>query len=457
MRAIWQEVKSIMESELPKSSFSLWIDPLTFLEKTNGKVVLGCPNKFSKNWVSENYRDLIHKALEKVGLAVDQVIFKVQKPSNGKLLQNLTSSQQQLALPNIPRKPPKGFISLNKDYTFDRFVVGPCNEFAYSASQAIAKEPNWTYNMLLMLAGTGLGKSHLSQAVCHTILEQNPRARVYYITAEEFTNEMISCLKNKCIDQFKKKYRQACDVLLLEEVHFLSGKEKTQQELGHTLDALANDNKKIIFTSSMAPKDIPSMSEDLSSRLTAGLVTRIEAPDFDTRVKILTRKASELNIQVSENIIHLLAENLTRDVRQMQSALHCLKAKSELLKETIDSDLVKEVLNCLTSKAKSLSTEDILSLVCKYYKVSAEMLKSKSRKKIHSYPRNIFIYLCRKQINETFENISKLVNRSHSTLLYAAETIESKRRADPRVRKEIDFLTAKLTEISHAPKQSSSL
>ncbi len=457
MRAIWQEVKNIIQSELPKSSFSLWIDPLTFLEKNNGTVVLGCPNKFSKNWVAENYRHIIHKALEKAGLPAQHLKFKVQKPINKDLLEPLSSSQQQLTLPDIAKNISKGFISLNKDYTFDRFVVGPCNEFAYSASQAMARETNWTYNMLLMLAGTGLGKSHLSQAVCHTILEQNPRTRVYYITAEEFTNEMIFSLRNKCIDQFKKKYREACDVLLLEEVHFLSGKEKTQQELGHTLDALANDNKKIIFTSSLPPKDIPSMSEDLSSRLTAGLVTKIEAPDFDTRVKILSRKAADLNMDLSDTIIQLLAENLTRDIRQMQSALNCLKAKSELLKENINTDLVKEVLNCLTNTKAALKPEHILNLVCKYYKISEETLKSKSRKKIHSYPRNILIYLCRKQLNETLDNISKLVNRSHSTILYAIETVEYKRKSDAKIRKEIEFLTRKLKELPHDQKSLSHL
>ena len=446
MKEIWEEIKTQLRSELPKNSFSLWISPLSLLDRRNGTIVLGCPNRFSKNWVAENYKELIAEKLDRAGLGSIEIEFKVQPHTPEKLLASPSEMPQQLYLPNMGARPSRGYINLNRNFTFERFVVGPCNEFAYSASKAMAQDFAWGYNTLLMLAGTGLGKSHLSQAMCHKILECFPNKRVYYITAEDFTNEMISCLRGGRIDEFKKKYRQACDVLLLEEVHFLSGKEKTQIELGHTLDALFNDKKKIIFTSSLPPKDIPSLSQDLSSRLTGGLVTTIERPDFETRVKIIRKKASEIKLPLPEPVVELLAEKLTKDIRQMESALNCLKAKSELLNERISQDLAKDVLRYLTNAGDLADMEGIKQLVCKYYKISPQVLSSKSRKKIHTHPRNIFIYLCRTHTEETLESISKAVNRSHSTVLYAFETVEKKIRLQAKIRKEVEFLSRKIKE-----------
>jgi len=446
MKQIWEEIKKQIRTELPNGSFSLWISPLTFLERHNGTLVLGCPNRFSKNWVAENYKMLIQRKLEQAGLGPVDIEFRVQPSAPDNLLTPPSEIPQQLYLPNIGKRPARGYINLNRNFTFERFVVGPCNEFAYSASKAMAQDFAWGYNTLLMLAGTGLGKSHLSQAMCHKILQCFPDKRVYYITAEEFTNEMISCLRQDRIEEFKKKYRKACDVLLLEEIHFLSGKHKTQLELGHTLDALFNDKKKIIFTSSLPPKDIPSLSQDLSSRLTGGLVTTIERHDFDTRFKIIQRKASEMRLSLPTDVAEMLADKLTTDIRQMESALNCLKAKSELLNETISQDMAREVLRYLTNSSVVADIEGIKKLVCKYYKISPQMLASKSRKKIHTYPRNIFIYLCRTHTEETLEKISRAVNRSHSTVLYAFEKIGKAVQTQASVRKEVEFLSRKINE-----------
>ncbi len=444
MLAIWTEIKGRISSSLPKNSFSLWIDPISFLGKDDKNLVLGCPNRFARNWVMENYLDLIKDNLNKVNAGDLNVVFKVQPSKNKHSGSHNTPEPAQLTLPNL--KPHQGRRNLyfNRDFTFDRFIVGRSNEFAYSASRALAHTDQWDYHTLLMLANTGLGKTHLSQAAGQAILEENPRSRVYYITAEQFTNEMISSIKNNRIESFKDKYRRCCDVLLLDEVHFLSGKQKTQVELGYTLDALTTENKKIIFTSALPPKDLPQMSKELSSRLTSGLVTTIENPDYDTRVKILTRKTSEHNMRLSKEIIHLLATRLTRDVRQMESALNYLKAKSKFLKAKIDPDLAKDVINCLVSGETSITSKEISKLVCGYYKVDPQMLRSKSRKKIYSYPRNIYSYLCRSHTNETLENIAGSINRSHSTVLYASELIEHKMKTDRELRNQIDFLNQRL-------------
>jgi chromosomal replication initiator protein len=405
MKATWQDIKAQIRSELPKNTFSLWIAPITFLEKNDQTVILNCPNKFSRNWVMENYFDLIQDKLHKAGAAKVELVFKAEKAKKNREALAYTPEPKQLALGNVLAN---SRVHLNTDFTFDRFVVGRCNEFAYSASRALANGAPLDYQSLLMLANTGLGKSHLSHAIGHTLLKHNPRIRLYYKTAEDFTNEMVCSLKNNRIEAFKDKYRRCCDVLLLEEVHFLSGKLKTQLELGYTLDALANDNKSI------------------------------------TRVKILTKKASEHNLVLSHQIVQFLASRLTRDIRQMQSALKCLKARAELVKARIDLDLAKEVVNCLVSGEDSIGLEEIRELVCRYYKVEPEVLQSRSRKKVHATPRNIYAYLCRRHTDETIQAIARSINRSHSTVVYASELVQHKMKIDQKMRHQIDFLNQKL-------------
>jgi chromosomal replication initiator protein len=448
MRTIWEEVKGQIRKEIPEKGFSLWINPITQLEQKKDSLILCCPNKFSLNWVTENYKTLIEDKLDSISNGNNKLVLKVQTKKRTKPLPPIFNETKQLTLPNVPSSRNVGRRRFKKEFTFDRFVVGNCNEFAYSAAKAMALGTGWSYDSLFMLSKTGLGKSHLSQSVGHAIREQDPKIRAYYITAEDFVNEMVFAIRNNRIDEFKNRYRRSCDVLMLEEVHFLSGKEKTQLELGFTLDALINDNKKIIFTSSMLPKDIPNINKELSSRLTSGVITTLERPDFNTRVEILEKKAIEQNLSLSEELTHFLAKHLTRDVRQIESALRCLQAKSELMKEKIDLSLAKEVIKCQVSEQGIISLSSIRKLICKYFKIEPVMLRSKSRKKIHSYPRNIYAYLCRHHTDATLEDIGKSIDRNHSTVLYASEVIERKKKIDNKVRNELSFLNKKLKEIA---------
>ncbi len=444
MKATWEEVKTSIQSSLPENTFSLWINPISFLDIKDNTIVLGCPNKFSRNWVEENFRTLIQDKFQMVGAGPVELDFKVGPKKKEKSSVFSSSDSKQLTLPHMVSKRKNQMFRLNSDFTFNKFVVGPSNEFAYSASKAISQEGTWTYNSLIMLANTGLGKSHLSQAIGHSILENNPESRILYVTAEDFANDMISSLKSNTIEQFKNKYRRSCDVLLLEEVHFLSGKEKTQVELGYTLDALANDNKKVIFTSSLPPKDIPRLSKELSSRLSSGLVAPIDGPDYKTRVNIIANKAVEHNIIMSKEIIHFLASHLTRDVRQMESALKCLKAKSELVKARIDMDLAKDIIACLISREDSIMSKDIMKVVSRYYTVDPEMLRSKSRKKIYAYPRKIYVYLCRRHTHESLEEIARTINRSHSMVVYASDLVERSMKSERKMKRELEFLNEKI-------------
>jgi len=446
MSLIWQEVKNHIRENLSENSYSLWINPLIPLEEKDDHLVLGCPNKFSLNWVTENYKDIMEKKLKDLGRSACRVVLKVKSPEKKSPVPEIFKQSKQLPLPNIQPGRVQGRRKFNRDFTFDRFVVGKCNEFAYSASRALATDPKWKYDSLFLLSSTGLGKSHLSHAVGQAILDHNPNTRAYYITAEDFVNEMIFALKNKRIDEFKDKYRRSCDVLLLEEVHFLSGKEKTQAELGYTLDALINDSKKIIFTSSLLPKDMPSMTKELSSRLVSGIISTIDKPDYETRVKMIEKKSSEHNLRLSEDIIHLFAKNLTRDIRQIESTIRCLRAKSDLMNASINMDLAREVINCQVNDRNHISLDGIKKVICNYFKVDPSMLESNSRKKIHAYPRNLFVYLCRNFTDATLEDIGKSINRNHSTIIYSSEVIEKKAKIDNTVKKQISFLSEKIKD-----------
>ncbi len=444
MNILWEDIKTRLKDELPKSSYSLWIDPLTLQKTDDARLVLGCPNQFTRAWVAENYAGLIKERLKAAGLGSFDITLEVQ--TRHKATEETSEplpKPVQLPLPNF-NPSNGGRLLLHQDFTFDQFVVGRSNEFAYSASMDFALESQSSCQTIFMLANTGLGKTHLSHAAGHLILNSRPETRLFYITAEDFTNEMISSLKNSRIDQFKEKYRRACDVLLLEEVHFLSGKEKIQSELAYTLDALANDNKKIMFTSSLPPGDIPSLSKELSSRLTGGLVAQIEKPDKATRVDILLRKAQKLQLSLSEEIIELLATRIEGDVRRLESALKCLKARADLLGDRVDLDLAKDVLKCLVPDSRATSPDDIREIVCGYFKLEPDQLRSRSRKRIHALPRNIYIYLCRWHTEESIESIAKTIDRSHSAVIYATELIAHRMKADRKLKQQVEFLTGKI-------------
>ncbi len=445
MNGIWEEVKHQVRSEIPEQSFSLWIKPITFLEHHDDTVVVACPNKFSKNWVMENYAPLLQKRLTEIGGRRLEVSLEVKaSPPPPPRAPRTVRDSRQLAFANMKKRGTLSARWLKNNLTFDRFVVGKCNEFAYSVSRSVSSGSEMVYTPLLMLSNTGLGKSHLAQAIGHEILSRDPETRVCYVSAEEFINEMIYALKRNQIEEFKSKYRRCCDVLLLEEIHFLSGKDKTQKELEYTLDALANDRKRIIFTSALLPKDIPNLSKGMESRLTSGIITAINRPDYQTRVKLLERKAFEAGLKLTEDALNLLAKHLTRDVRQIESALSCLKAKTDLLKEKISKNLVMEVIQCHVSEVAGRSLEDIMGLVCRYFSLEAETLASKSRKKVHAYPRNLFSYLCRNHTDSTLEEIGRLINRNHSTVLYASEVIAGKMKADRGVRKQVEFFNQRI-------------
>jgi len=448
METVWNHVKELLKEAMDEKSFSLWVKPLQFLDSGENTISLGCPNKFSRSWVQENYSSLFRGQFSKGGLNDYKLTLKVlPRRELPKLLPvGGNGNGKQLTLPNMPKRARAGAKCLNARFTFDNFVVGESNEFAYLVSKAIADDFHCSSRCLFLLAKTGLGKSHLTQAIGNSILQKKPAAKVLYITTEDFTNEMVFALKNNLIDQFKNKYRKLCDILLLEELHFLSGKEKTQIELSYTLDSLFNDEKKVIFTSPLMLKEIPGMKKMLVSRLSSGVVTSIEKPGFHTRLKILQQKAHERKVALPEDVACFLAENVTQDIRQLEGILASLEAISFYLKKEINMDLAKETVKQLIPARHLATVEDIQKIVCKYFKIDAEALRSKSRRKAITYPRCIAIYLCRRYTDKSLEFIGRSFKRNHSTILYDYEKTNKNIKIDESVRREVEFLCRQIED-----------
>jgi chromosomal replication initiator protein len=441
MKAIWKEAKAAIKLRIPNHCFRMWIEPLRLTKCDEGSFYLASPNFFSKKRVLENYGDLITAEISKAAGKSCRCLIEVSATDTDS--KNKFSEDFQLPLPNMNPRPYNGRL-LRKDFTFDHFVVGGSNDFAYSASLSMASKNNSLPNALFLLSKTGMGKSHLSQAIGHYILSEHPSDRVYYMTAEEFSNEMVYAYRHDSINAFKGKYRDQCDVLLLEDVHHLSGKERTQIELAMTLDTLFESRKKIILSSCCLPAEIPKLTDKLRSRFSGSLISSIDPPDFKTRVRILKKKATHNGCQVPENVIDYLAGELTEDVRQLESGLIGVTAKSSLLGMPIDVRLAESVVKNIIRNRENITIDTIKKLVSKYYTISVKEIVSSSRKQAIVRARQIAIYLSRKYTDAPLQTIGKSFNRYHATAIHSIGAVERALKENGPIQKQVEFLCDKL-------------
>lgn len=444
MESIWNQTKAAIKTRIPGHSYRMWIEPVEFKTESNGIVVLTCPNAFSKKRVMEHYGDLILSEISLIAGKSVQISLDIcekhavcQSPSEIHF--------QKPLFPKEMMQPPSGRF-LRKEYTFDQFVVGGNNDFAYSASLALASRKKTQTHSLFLLSKTGMGKSHLTQAIGNHILTENPSEKVYYITAEDFSNEMVAAYQNDSIDLFKKKYRTGCNVLLLDDVHYLSGKERTQIELAMTLDTLYDSGKKIIFSSSYLPGDIPKLNDKLRSRLSSGLISTIDPPNFRTRVRIIQKKAAVQGIHIPENVTQFLAGELTEDIRQLESGLIGISARSSLLSAPIDMELAENVVKNIARQRKLITIDSIKKLVCREFNISHQDMVSASRKQALVRARQIAMYLSRRYTDSPLQAIGKSFNRYHATALHSISTVEKGIRENRSLQKQIEYLCGKLEE-----------
>lgn len=446
MESVWTKVKSAIKEQIPGHSFRMWIEPIGFSRAGDRRVVLSCPNYFSKKRIENQYSQLIVEEIRKIcGTDLDLDLEVCTRPADtARETQRIIVPSSQALLPQVGNPIMHSGRMLRDDYTFDEFVVGSSNDFAYSAALSLAMGQHTRNSSLLLMSGTGMGKSHLSQAIGHYITRKKPAERVYYITAEDFTNEMIGSLKNDTSQQFKEKYRSRCDVLLLEDIQFLTGKERTQTELALTLDHLFESGKKIMFSSSCLPSEIPKLNDQLKSRFSSSIISHIDTPDFRTRVRILKKKAARENCRIPEQIIEYLAGELTGDVRQLESGLVGVIAKSSLLGVPIDLELAESVVKNIAVRKKAITIDLIKETVSREYGISVVEMISKSRKQNVVRPRQVAMYLSRKYTDQTLQAIGRSFNRYHATAMHAVGCIEKSIREEVAVKKHIDYISKKL-------------
>ena len=444
MKQIWEQVKLSIKKQIPGHSYRMWIEPVDFIECKENRIVLSCTNTFSKKRILDHYGSIIKTEIKiasgkayNLGL---EVFCKTCKKENSGFKKD---NNIQIPLPGVNLRPYNGRL-LRRDFTFDQFVVGNNNDFAYLAALDLASKNNSQQNSLFLLSKIGMGKSHLSQAIGHHIISQYPTEHVSYITAEDFTNEMVNAFRNGSIDEFKKKYRNECDVLLLEDVHSLSGKERTQIELALILDYLFEADKKIIFSSCYLPSDIPKLNEKLISRFSYGLISNIGPPGFRTRVRILQKKSKNNGHNLPEEVIEYLASELTADVRQLESGLIGVTAKSSILGVPIDLDLAESVTRNIVRQRKNITIDVIKKLVCKHFNIAIKDIISSSRKQNFVRPRQIAIYLSRRYTDSPLQTIGKSFNRYHATVLHSIGIVERGLKEKGAVQRQVEIFSKKL-------------
>ena len=435
-RNLWKNLKERLSCQLEADDYRLWIEPLQPVRLDEHGLTLACPNSLHQKWIRENLLQVMQEMAQEVS-GQETLKLELVKAENQAAAKR---GHQQLELPRLNPFAP----ALNQRYIFQRFVAGKSNELACAAAKALANNKLTFSNTLFLTSGTGLGKSHLTQAVGHYVLSNSPQTRVAYLTAEDFTNEMVSALRKNQIESFKERYRRECDLLLLEEVQFLSGKEKTQDELAFTLDALLDSGKKVIFTSSEPPFEIKKLKSGLKSRLGSGITVSIDPPDHQTRVLILRAMAEEERVVVPLEVLELLAQDISGDVRRLQSALAGLLVQSSLANRAMDLGLAREVLGQISARRKRVTIEDIRDMVAKIYGLETGVLAGKSRRKNVTRPRGLAMYICRQHTDASYTSIGKIFNRDHATVMYSVDKVDREIKQNQKMAQELNHLEERL-------------
>lgn len=452
----WEDLKETLKHSFPESTYSLWIAPLKCIVENEQSIQLVAPNKFFCSWVEDNYLTVIRQVLSEqskldfhVRISVEDQVQAMPVPVVNREVKMVANggwdtNSEQLRLPSMPVV--RSVVrTLHPRYTFDEFMVGRSNMLAKTASEALANGDTDLGRSLYIGGGTGLGKSHLTHAIAHHITNNFPNTRFHYLTARQLTAEMVRAIKNSAMEQFKDKYYSQCDVLLLDDIHTLTGK-KTQEELAAALDVLMETGKRIIFTGAVPPKDIIDLDMRVRSRLSASLITHINPPDVDTRALIVRHKARRKNLELSDELVQYIADYVKGDIRQIESAVVGLKAKSGLLSAKPDRDMVREVLSGIIDHQQEMTADLIRDFLASQFKISVDDLLSKSRKKTVAFPRQVSMYLSRKLTDQPLADIGRALNRDHSTVVHSVRVITETMARSASVRGQINYLALKLQE-----------
>ena len=447
LKELWEKTLNIIKSELSEVSFNTWIKSCEPLSMSSDTIKISVPNAFTQEILEKRYKDLVANSIKAICSKLYTIQFLIASEVQGNEEEN---KKQKRSLNNDKKIIVNDEMNtnLNPKYTFDSFVIGNSNRFAHAASLAVAESPAKAYNPLFIYGGVGLGKTHLMHAIGHYVLQNNKNAKVVYVSSEKFTNELINAIKDDKNEDFRNKYRNV-DVLLIDDIQFIAGKERTQEEFFHTFNALHDANKQIILSSDRPPKEIPTLEDRLRSRFEWGLIADIQVPDFETRMAILKKKADVEKLNVANEVMVYIATKIKSNIRELEGALIRIVAYSSLTNREITVDLASEALKDIISKkqSKHITIEIIQDVVANYFNLRVEDLKSQRRTRNVSYPRQIAMYLSRKLTDMSLPKIGEeFGGRDHTTVIHAYEKISDNLNRDESLQHTIDDITKKLTQ-----------
>jgi chromosomal replication initiator protein len=424
---IWNEILSRVQAKVNRHSFYTWFKPTAFSADDGHSVTVRVPNALFKDWITKHYSGVIGEALEEVNRAGVSVLF-------------VTDAAAEAATPVLP--PPPGpeeprppvatpIAGLNPRYMFNTFIVGPSNQFAHAACRAVAEAPSRSYNPLFIYGGVGLGKTHLMHAIGHYVLEHDPSLKLTYISSERFMNEMINAVRYDRIIDFREHYRTV-DVLLVDDIQFLAGKEGTQTEFFHTFNALYDSQKQIVLSSDCPPHEIPSLEERLRSRFEWGLIADIQPPDLETKIAILNKKAEAEGVPLPDVVAIYIAGRIKSNIRELEGSLIRLIAYSSLTGREISTDLAQEVLrNVIDHEEKAVTIDLVQKFISDYYQLKLAELKSRNNSKSIAMPRQIAMYLCKNLTHASLPEIGRSFGgKHHSTVIHSIKKVEALRKRD---------------------------
>ncbi len=441
---LWRNTLELIKDKVSKPSYDTWLKNTSVDQLKEDTVIISAPNEFTRDWLESRYTTIIADALYELTGAKLAVKFVIPE-STDDTTEEFTQMKKKKTVPMQSNETsPKSM--LNDKYTFETFVIGSGNRFAHAASLAVAEAPAKAYNPLFIYGGVGLGKTHLMHAIGHYVLDHNPTAKVVYLSSEKFTNEFINSIRDNKAVNFRNKYRNV-DVLLIDDIQFLAGKEQTQEEFFHTFNTLHEENKQIIISSDRPPKEIPTLEDRLRSRFEWGLITDITPPDLETRIAILRKKAKAEGLDIPNEVMLYIANQIDTNIRELEGALIRVVAYSSLINQDIDASLAAEALKDIipSSRPKVITIQHIQEEVGKRYNVKLEEFSAKKRTKSIAFPRQIAMYLSRELTDFSLPKIGEeFGGRDHTTVIHAHEKISKLMGTDELLSKEIEEIKEQL-------------
>jgi len=440
-------MRESIAASIPGESDRALLEQISITEQ-DGMVIIVCPNAFTQRYLSRQYKDVIVKSIRaRLDKRVDVQFVICPAGNQDAVLKDRSVPEKQepvqMSLPYTNVSP--AYTGLNCNYTFEEFIVGRCNAFAFEAAMALTENSISRYNPLYFYSDIGLGKSHIAHAIGNRLAGKEKKFKVRYTTARDFSQDYVNSIRNNCIDRFENTYSASkLDIFFIDDVHFFKNKEKTQMELCHVMDDLISAGKQVILSGFRPPSTMTQLDQGLRSRFSSGLVIDIRKPDRVTREKIIHHKSRKNGLMLSEEVVEFLGSTITGSVREIDSAVLTLAAMSSLMKRQITLDLAKEVLEGTIARQQIITIDFIQNFIAKNFCISREVLLSPLRKKEIVYPRQVAIYLCRKYTSETVQAISDAFSRKHSSIIHSIETVEDMYKDNLKVKKEIDFLIEKL-------------